>query len=619
MDSIATTDQPWLALEAQARSRPRSYAVRVAGIVLLGYGYIAGLLLLLLTLVAGLVVSLAYLKGATLKLLFPVVGFIWLVLRSLWVRLDEPPGLRVTAAQAPELFAMIEGLRRRMRAPAFHRVLVDGQFNAAVVQVPRLGMFGWHRNYLLLGLPLMQALTPAQFEAVLAHEFGHLAGGHGRTANWIYRLRSSWHTLLARMEQQSHWGSFMVRPFFRWYVARFDQVTFPLARANEYQADAAALVQTSAAAVAQALTSVEVVARHLSERYWPAIFDRAKDQPEPVGGVYSGLAAELGRGLDPADVGARVAQAMDRPTSQDDTHPALKDRLDNLEVEPALVLPAPDATADRLLGAALASTTRALERRWHDTVAAQWQQLHQEAQSDRQRLAELRTRVATGEASLDEEREAAFLEEHAGAGPDAALGQLQALLQRYRDDPILNLAVGRRLIGRDDAAAIGHLERAMALSDEAIAPAAELLRDLHLSHGRTERAEQWHGVLTARWAILDAAEAERDTIRLTDAFEPHGLDPNEIESLRAALAGIVDLKSAYLVRKRLGHLPECPLYILGFTVAPHLWFHRASDAEFVRTQILNTVPLPAETVLVSLHQFPRFRRRLRRVAGSRII
>ena len=46
-------------------------------------------------------------------------------------------------------------------------------------------MFGWYRNYLLIGLPLAKALTVEQFKAVLAHEFGHLAKGHGAMSNWI--------------------------------------------------------------------------------------------------------------------------------------------------------------------------------------------------------------------------------------------------------------------------------------------------------------------------------------------------------------------------------------------------------------------------------------------------
>jgi hypothetical protein len=42
---------------------------------------------------------------------------------------------------------------------ALGRVGQIDDFNAAVVQAPRLGLFGWYRNYLLIGLPLAKALT----------------------------------------------------------------------------------------------------------------------------------------------------------------------------------------------------------------------------------------------------------------------------------------------------------------------------------------------------------------------------------------------------------------------------------------------------------------------------
>jgi len=94
--------------------------------------------------------------------------------------------------EVPELFAMLRGLEDELGAPRFHEVLLVGDNNAAVVQLPRLGVFGWYKNYLLLGLPLMQGLGPEEFKSVLAHELGHLSGGHGRFGNWLYRMRRSW-------------------------------------------------------------------------------------------------------------------------------------------------------------------------------------------------------------------------------------------------------------------------------------------------------------------------------------------------------------------------------------------------------------------------------------------
>src|SRR4029078_11357063 len=101
--------------------------------------------------------------------------------------------------QAPKLFAVLEEIRTALNCSPFHHVLLIGEHNAAVVQVPRLGVFGWHRNYLLIGLPLLQSLGPDEFKAVMAHEFAHSSRGHGSFGNWLYRMRRSWDQIFEQM------------------------------------------------------------------------------------------------------------------------------------------------------------------------------------------------------------------------------------------------------------------------------------------------------------------------------------------------------------------------------------------------------------------------------------
>ncbi len=77
------------------------------------------------------------------------------------------------------------------------------------------------------------------------------------------------------------------RTFFRWYIPRFSATSFPLARANEYEADAAAIKLTSARSAAQALTAVSIVGSYLSEKYWPRIHSAARESPQPAFAPYS--------------------------------------------------------------------------------------------------------------------------------------------------------------------------------------------------------------------------------------------------------------------------------------------------------------------------------------------
>ena len=187
--------------EAHAKRDPAGYAGRMTALALAGYGYVWLVLVGLGGAIALLVWSLRF-HGATYRVLALTAPFVLLfrvVLRALWVPSRRPDGVRVRPADAPELFALIARLARDLHTPRLHRVLLTDKGSAAP-QVPRLGPLGWYRSYLLLGLVELQALSPEEFRALLAHELGHLSRQHGRLTAWIYRIRGTWRRLTMLIE-----------------------------------------------------------------------------------------------------------------------------------------------------------------------------------------------------------------------------------------------------------------------------------------------------------------------------------------------------------------------------------------------------------------------------------
>src|SRR5687768_4445754 len=159
-------------LEWEAREHPRRHAARLFGLVMLGYLYPvlmlgAGAALLALVLwlfplvwahsahwiiwvyyVAGLVGALALIGG---------------ILRAFYVDLPTPPGYALPPGAAQPLRAMIEHVRAACDGPTIHHVLLDSRLNAGVAQRPRFGFWGKRTNYLVVGVPLLLALSPEQF------------------------------------------------------------------------------------------------------------------------------------------------------------------------------------------------------------------------------------------------------------------------------------------------------------------------------------------------------------------------------------------------------------------------------------------------------------------------
>lgn len=478
-------------MEALAAGNPGAYRRRVFGMAVLGYGYLLLVAAALLVLCAALLVSSVYLQDLAVRLLLVAGGPLLLVLRSMWVKLEPPAGERLTKATVPELFAMLESLRARLRTPRIHSVLLTPDFNAGVMQVPRLGLLGWHRSYLFIGLPLMKSLTVEQFQAVLAHELGHLSGGHARAGNWIYRLRLIWQRLEAAFAQTTGWGTLPIRAFFKWYIPRFSATSFPLARANEYEADAAAINLTSARSAAQALTAVSIVGSYLSEKYWPKIHSAARESPQPAFAPYSEFMATAIQDVPAHELQGWQETALASRTSFNDTHPSLADRLRAMGAQPEFAPPLSGESAERLLGAARARLESAFDAQWRERVAESWKQVHENTQTQRLRLSELRAQAA--QTGLDEPKalELADLEEDVGEGPVASLRMRRALVAKYSESAAAQFALARQLLRSGDADGVPVMETLIEKETHAFLAGAELLRDYYGRRQQRDLAVHW--------------------------------------------------------------------------------------------------------------------------------
>ncbi|MHC5855574.1 M48 family metallopeptidase [Nostoc sp.] len=105
-------------------------------------------------------------NASSLKAIVFLLVFALVLVRSLWVSFPPPTGLPLQPQDVPNLYSLTNEISSKLQAPRFHYILLTNDFNAAVVQRPRLGLLGWQQNYLIVGLLL--SLPPKQFRAVLA-------------------------------------------------------------------------------------------------------------------------------------------------------------------------------------------------------------------------------------------------------------------------------------------------------------------------------------------------------------------------------------------------------------------------------------------------------------------
>lgn len=612
-----------LARQAQAsfERAPRAYKYRLALLALLGYAVIFGMLAALVAIIGGTVtaafMSTAFLLLLIKKKLIIVLGMaVWVLARALWVRFEAPRGHALTPSTAPALFEDLEQMRARLRLPRIHQVLLDTQFNAALVQTPRLGVFGWHRNTVVLGLPLLLAMSRDEARAVLAHELGHLSGNHSRFAGWIYRVRASWYRIMQAFDRAEGLAAGLLRRFFDWYAPYFDAMSFALARANEFEADAISAELTSSRNAANALLRTATAGHQEDRHFWGPLFERAGDEPEPERHPYQALARFHARHAPTADeLRTLLQRRLQTQTDFSDTHPALQARLTALGESAMPLEPIAHSAAEAWLGEHLADTIACFDERWFDAHTERWRERHAEIGEQRRSLAELAARPPESLEPLQLWELACLTEQF--EDDEQALALFQAYQRVEPEDPDADYVIGRILLQRDDSSGVDFMQRAQQAFAHSII-AAEHLQAYYIRTGDPATAEQWQLRAEAAVDRHHLAHAERQAVTRSDTLLDSGLDVQAIDDLRGQLAAIQGVKHAFIARKSLTVLAEeSPLYVLCFSVRG-LWRSQKKVAR-VRDAICETVRFPGAAFVVPLHGEGKAVGKRARAAGQQLL
>lgn len=544
------------------------YKLNVAAFAALGYLVIFGLLLALAALIGGiagaaLVSTALFLLLLKNKLLLFVLPVIWVLIKSLWVRIEAPKGYELRRAEFPELYRELDELRRALRSIPIHRVLLTSEFNAAIAQSPRLGIFGWQRNTLVLGLELLLVLSPEQARAVVAHELGHLSGNHSRFNGWIYRVRLSWQRIMEALDEQNGFGVAFMKQFFDWYAPRFAAYSFVLARRNEYEADAMSVELTSREDTAAALVNTYVTASQVEQNYWRSYFWQADEISEPPHPPWAGLTRFLHESItEGSSVKGCLDQMLAVTTSYEDTHPALKDRLAALGVPP-VVPPQPEQSAARAwLGTRFDAVIADFDRDWYMSNSEKWHARHQYVVEGRQKLSAFEACDWQSLADAELWQFGVLTEEF--RSPSKALPLFEAYRMRNPQDLDVTFVLGRILHGNGDAACLDYFKQALgnpALAMDACRYAWHFLNERE----RHDEAVFWDDAAQRIATENEAARRERAQLMPGDALAKAGLTEAALTELVAQLKRSRHVGRAWIARKVVQHRPDVPVFAIAFT------------------------------------------------------
>lgn len=562
------------AYEETAKADPKGYTRKVITAAVAGYAAPVGFIIVLLAIVAAGILHIATGgsgAAAVGKLTLAVGVLIFMVGKSMMVKFDPPEARRLKQEDAPALFDEVDAIRKKLGGPRIHEMYLDNRLNAAIEQAPRFGLFGGHINRLIIGLPLMQALSPAEFRAVIGHEYGHLAGSHGKTGAWIYRTRAMWHRLDGELENVSGWLYAPLRFFIHRFSPWFDRLSFPLARANEFEADKAGAAVADPQTAADALVRVTLAARHLDDVFWPKVWKRSLTAPAPNVSPFSAMEKSF-RGM-PAWPQKKewVRDALRVQTDFSDTHPALNDRITALGAKPRL-RKGETFAAQAMFGEAYEKIRKEFDAAWKVTARADWNAQYSHAETNRRRLAELDEKAkSAGRLSPKLALERAYLADAVMTADDALL-RFKEAANWNPDHGEAWLSLGRLLSEKKDDRALACLKRASDINPQLKLPAADIRHRHYLAAGDAKKAQTAADEWRTERERHDTAMNEIYEIGKDTDFAPHGLGDDRLDPIVADLQKIDGIKEAFLLRTSSDlfdqffgyHLVVCPKSENGF-------------------------------------------------------
>lgn len=472
-----------LARIEQARQKsPEVHRLKLLALAALGHFYLA--CLLLVTLVLAIFAATAflaedYVTAGVQGLLASCLGS--MAFAAVRLRLPRPEGRFLIAEDAPALFSLVDKIRLRLQAPPIQRVIINDSFEARILEVPRLGIFGWSHRTLLIGLPLMQALSRKEVAATISQEYAHISRRRGRLDAWAWRAHMMWLHVGAGLPDRPTLTGRLLTGFLRWYIPRLDMLCAIQGRQDEFAADLIAADVVGHQIMADALIARALRGRFLEERFWQGLWARAAHQDSPPFLPHAAMRTALSRGLSPTEAQGWLKDMLQHEAPPGAVEPTPGERILALGGGADLPPEATHSAAQSLLGELLPNLQQDFDERWLARNASAWRLHYHAVSSARETVLRMGQRVV--EQMNPEDAAHLGLALDTLGRSDEALPLLRHAAEHPNGSAEAAFAVARLLKARQDARAHEYLETARRRNPQLVAArAAELAAEGLRSH-----------------------------------------------------------------------------------------------------------------------------------------
>jgi hypothetical protein len=280
------------------------------------------------------------------------------------MRFSLPTGLELTEARFPRLFELLQELGSTYGEPRIDRVILRDRFVVRIVKTPCNGFAFSTTRTLIIGLPVLLAMSPLDVHVLLARRVGQLAGKYSRLNSWLYSLRDMWDQYVSSCAAQSFLLARPVCSFFQSYASFYRSFSVGIARSSELDADVYALQAISDGDVARGITGQVLTEYYLCNTYWPGVLETAGASGKPESLPHAGIAKVFEHGLSDDNIKATLARVEKSKKNLKSAVPSLAERLENIGHQKAMLpKPLPVTAARFYLGGAYDRCIEVIDKR----------------------------------------------------------------------------------------------------------------------------------------------------------------------------------------------------------------------------------------------------------------
>lgn len=289
-------------------------------------------------------------------------GFSWAIYK---IKFSAPTGLDVTTEKFPHLFKLIEEMREDFGNPKIDKIILRDKYEIRVVKTPRSGMPFFNTRTLIIGLPVLQTMSPLYFRALLARRIGQLSTQHTPVSTRLYFLNDIWQQFNSSCKHSKNIFIKVLGYFFQLYCPLYQALLTPLLQEEELEADRYGMDLINDRDMVECLVYEEVVSHFLQTKFWPKIYHLAKRTKTPEFLPYSQMTKVVKAGITDNEISETIQSALKLSVNHPAPMPSLIGRLNHLGHSKPLPPKRLNKTAaDYYLGNNLEKIIELFDKRW---------------------------------------------------------------------------------------------------------------------------------------------------------------------------------------------------------------------------------------------------------------